>query len=195
MESQGHPMLTDRRRQVDALKLRLSHARQTAAAEEENLDQAKKDVSDCEAAQSLLQECAKRIQSLAHRQIASVVTRCLRTVFGEKAYSFAINFHKARGKTEARLVFVRDGQEINPSDAAGGGVVDVCSFALRLACLLLQRPAKRRLLVLDEPWKHLSAEYRPLMGELLLELCRELQLQVIMVTHSEEFQVGKVVRL
>ena len=146
-------------------------------------------------AQALTQSVAEVIQNQAHRQIASVVSRCLEAVFGEEAYSFEIRFSQKRGKTEAEFLFVRYGMEIDPLSAAGGGVVDVAAFALRLACLVLARPRRRRFLALDEPFRFLSAEYRPRGRALLETLAEELGLQVFMVTHSRELVCGKVIEL
>ena len=146
-------------------------------------------------AQRLVQAVAEQVQQQAHRQIASVVTRCLKSVFGEDAYEFRINFERKRGKTEARLLFTRDGLDVDPLEAAGGGVVDVAAFALRLACLCLSLPRKRKLLVLDEPFRFVSREYRPHVRELLLTLAKEMQVQIIMVTHAEELVCGRVVEL
>ncbi len=146
-------------------------------------------------AQGLIQQVAEEIQSLAHQQIARVVTRCLQTVFGEDAYTFKIAFSKKRGKTEAQLLFVRDGMEIEPVDAAGGGVIDLASFSLRLACLMLAVPRKRRLLVLDEPFRHLSSQYRPKVRELLLTISKEFEIQILFITHSRELVCGKVIEV
>jgi len=63
----------------------------------------------------------------------------------------AIRFDRAAGKTAARLVFTRSGHEYTADDV-GGGVVDVAELCLRLAALLLMKPAPRRLLVADEPF-------------------------------------------
>lgn len=111
------------------------------------------------------------------------------------AYQFRIEFGRKRGRTEARLLFVRDGEEIDPISASGGGVVDVTAFALRLACLILTRPAVRRLIVLDEPFKHLSAEYRVRVRSMLEGLAEQMDTQIILVTHSTEFHIGKVVEV
>ena len=147
-------------------------------------------------AQKILQAAAEAVQQQAHRRLASVVTRCLKAVFGEEdAYEFRIRFEQKRGKTEAQLLFARDGMEVDPVDAAGGGVIDVAAFALRTACLLLTVPPKRRLLVLDEPFKMLSRTYRARVRQLLITLAEEMSLQIIMVTHSEELIAGKVVEL
>lgn len=145
-----------------------------------------------EEAQQIVQVLAETVQEEAHHRIAGVVSRCLVTVF-DTPYEFNITFERARGRTEARLAFVRDGVTVSPMDAAGGGVVDVAAFALRLSCLMLSRPPKRRVVVMDEPFKFVSAEYRPAVRTMLEDLATELGVQFIMVTHIEELQCGTVV--
>lgn len=148
--------------------------------------------------QGLAQEVAAAVQEHTHAQIAGVVSRCLEAVFGAGAYAFRVTFARARGRTEARLAFVHpeSGEEVDPATACEGGAVDVAAFALRLACLLLHRPAPRRLLVLDEPFRFLhGAEYRERLRELLLTLSEELGVQVVMVTGVPEFCCGNVIDL
>ena len=177
------------------LSAELSIARRQVVDEGDALASVEKHLADCQEAQAFLQTAARVVQETAHQQIAAVVTKCLRAVFGEDAYEFRIHFEQKRGKTEARFAFVRGGEEFGPLDSSGGGVVDVASFALRLAALLLSRPAVRRLLVLDEPFKHLSKEYRPQVRDLILSLAEDLGVQFVIVTHDPVFQVGKVVEL
>jgi DNA repair exonuclease SbcCD ATPase subunit len=148
----------------------------------------------CEQAQQLVQEVAQHVQQQVHNRIAGVVSRCLKAVFDEP-YEFKIHFERKRGRTEARLVFVRDGEEIVPMQGSGGGVIDVAGFALRLACLVLARPAVRRLVVLDEPFKFVSSEYRERVRDLLETLSEEMGIQFVMVTHIPELQTGKVIKI
>lgn len=153
-------------------------------------------VADATSARDLIQAAAHAVQEEAHSRLATVVTRCLKAVFGDEAYTFRIRFERKRGKTEAHLILERDGLELDdPLSQAGGGVIDVAALGLRLACLLTSIPRLRKLLVLDEPLKHLSAQYRPAAREMLETLARELEVQVIMVTHSDELRCGEVIEL
>lgn len=170
-------------------------AQKTRVRECKELDETEEEVEATVEVQQVLQSLAATVQQQAHRRIASVVSRCLEAVFEEDAYEFKINFEEKRGKTEARLLFCRDGLEVEPLEAAGGGVVDVASFALRLACLVLQRPVRRRLLCLDEPFRFLSKAYRPRLKGLLMSLANEFNVQFIMVTHIPDLMTGKVVEL
>ena len=165
----------------------LHRARQTVINGEEALDNA-------EEAQRVVQTVAKAVQEEAHDRIAGVVTRCLAAVFDEP-YEFHLRFEQARGRTEARLVFVREGMEVNPIDASGGGVVDVAAFALRLSCLMLTRPASRRVVILDEPFKFVSADRRERVRAMLLGLAADLGVQFIMVTHIDELRCGRIIDL
>ena len=183
------------RKSIDPLIAEYRYVCRNIKEEKRALAEVEEEVSTSEEAQIVIQHVAEEVQKSAHSQIASVVSKCLQTVFGDDAYEFKIDFQRKRGKTEARLLFVRDGLELDPIDSAGGGVVDVAAFALRIACLLLSRPRKRRLVVADEPFKHLSKEYRPAVRQMLLALAEEMGVQFIIVSHSPEFVCGKVVEI
>lgn len=145
-------------------------------------------------AQQLLQSIAAAVQQETHSRIASIVSRCLEAVFDEP-YEFHIDFEQKRGKTEAVLTFQRGGIAVDPMTASGGGVVDVAAFALRLSCLLLTRPKLRKVLILDEPFRFVSKEYRPRVRQLMERLAEEMEIQFIVVTHIHDFRTGNVVEI
>jgi DNA repair exonuclease SbcCD ATPase subunit len=134
-----------------------------------------------EQSQVLIQTTAKETQERLRYHIQDIVQTALDTCFpGE--YDFIVNFEIKRGRTEADMFLEREGERINPMEASGGGVVDMISFALRLSAWTLSRTDN--LIVLDEPYKFLSANLRPLAGEILRELSEKLQLQILIVTHD-----------
>lgn len=165
------------------------------ASEQLSLKKSSETATDALEAQKILQIVAQTVQQEAHDRIASVVSQCLQSVFEEDAYEFKILFEQKRGRTEARLVFNRDDVDVDPLSASGGGAIDCASFALRLSCLLLARPKLRRVLLLDEPFKNLSANYRERVKVMLETLSKEMKVQIIMITHIEEFKCGKVIEL
>ena len=156
----------------------------------ENLE----DLDAATEARQVAQGVAEAVQQTASNQVAGVVTKCLEVVFDDP-YEFEIIFEQKRGRTEARLVFVRDGQQVDPLGAAGGGVVDVAAFALRLACLALSTPRCRRLVVMDEPFRFVSKQYRPRLRDMLSALSEDMGFQFIFVTHIPELAVGHVVEV
>jgi DNA repair exonuclease SbcCD ATPase subunit len=142
---------------------------------------------------AIVRALAREVQDSVKGQMESAVNQCLEAVFDEP-YEFRVVFVEKRGKTEAELVFTREGEEIDPMTAAGGGVVDVVAFALRLASIIID-PRQPRVLVLDEPFKFVSRNYLPRVADLLEELAEGLGIQIIMVTHIPEITVGDVVRI
>lgn len=146
-------------------------------------------------ATEIVNAVAKQLQQNAHTRIATIVTHCLQAVF-EKNYEFKILFETKRNKTEAKLAFLWDGQTLDdPTNEAGLGVVDVAAFALRLASVLEARPAGRRLLVLDEPFKFVSEGYLENVRVMLEGLAERLGVQIIMVTHIRELMCGKIIEV
>lgn len=153
-------------------------------------------MTDAEQAQALAQAVAEEVQVRAHSRIAFVVTRCLRAVYGEGAYEFRVIFEQKRGRTEARLVFVdSEGEELDPTYDTEGGALDVASFALRLVCLMMTRPAPRRFVALDEPFRFVDDSHIDSVRELLLALADELGFQFLVITHDRGLCAGTVVEL
>ena len=185
------------RKRLDRLLADRDHAVRAVRDERAAYRKARQKAADAVRAQALVQEVAEATQKFAHAQIAGVVTRCLEAVFGDEACQFRIDFAKARGRTEARLLFVRDGMDIeDPLEAECGGQVDVASLALRLACLLLSKPRRRKLLVMDEPLGNVNgAVYQRRVAALLLALAKDFGVQFIVVSDDDWLKVGRVVDL
>lgn len=176
---------------VKDLTNEFKHARRRLQEERQAWQESRQQLADATEAQHIVQHIAQTVQEKAHEKITSIVSRCLETVFDDP-YEFKINFERKRGRTEAELVFIRNGHEVDPTAAAGQSTVDVASFALRVACLVLSQPQRRRLVVMDEPFKWLDVVYYPKIKAMLKALSKELDVQFIMVTRSSELKCGKV---
>lgn len=161
------------------------------------LEKVRQQLSAWQEVQEFVQTSSAALQNKIHQNVSQVVTRCLKAVFGESAYEFEIRFEKRRGKTEAVLTFVKNGDAFEPLDSVGGGVVDIASFALRVACIACSLPKLRKLVVLDEPFRHLQVSLRPVAASLLEELAKEMDFQFIIISHFQDFQseAGKVIKL
>lgn len=130
-------------------------------------------------------------QADAQTQIEELVTRGLTTIFGED-----ISFHVVqtqRGKIPEVKFLVKSpgaaGQVIETSvmDSRGGGLAAIVGFLLRLVVMLLTPGKKNRVIVLDESFSHVSAEYERPLAEFLKELVDKTDVQIILVTHSDAF--------
>jgi ABC-type transporter Mla maintaining outer membrane lipid asymmetry ATPase subunit MlaF len=183
------------RKRTSKLLAELGHYERRLVEEEGEIAAARKQIRAAEKAQAVTQSVAQLVQQQAHERIARVVSRCLAAVFDEP-YDFKVVFESKRGRTEARLVFVRGGHELSAKEV-GGGVCDVAAFALRLACVVLTRPPVRRFVVMDEPFRSLQpAEYyHPRVRDLIYALADEMGMQFLLVAHDEELLLGKVVRI
>jgi DNA repair exonuclease SbcCD ATPase subunit len=144
------------------------------------------DLKLLEDAQIFLQKIAQETQEHLRFQIEDIVNLALETCFpGE--YIFQIKFEISRGKTEAELVFLdqKTQRQIDPMNASGGGVIDLTTFALRIACYALERGTDN-VIVLDEPFRFLSRDLQQRAGEILKILSERMNLQIIMVSHIGE---------
>lgn len=188
--------LTSARKYLDRLIAERGYIQRTLKKHKKSLKVARKYLKACEEARTIAQEVARAVQERTHEKIAGVVTRCLRAVF-PNPYEFKIVFESKRGKTDARMVFTRDGKEFDPADGVGGSVLDVASFALRLACLGLQKPRRRKVIFIDEGFRGVSEleDNKERLRELLVTLAEELKFQIVMVTHDDGLKAGKIISL
>jgi DNA repair exonuclease SbcCD ATPase subunit len=131
-------------------------------------------------AQALIQKVAQETQKKLEYHIESLVTMAEAAVFPDP-YSFEVAFEKRRNKTECDLWFVKKGERLRPLDDTGGGVADVASFALRCAFWSLDRC--RPTMILDEPMKNVSIDLQPKCLEMVKEISRRLNIQIIMISH------------
>lgn len=134
-------------------------------------------------AQALIQKTAQETQSQLKYHVESLVQNAIDAVF-PTSYIFKMDFVLRRNQTEVDIWLDMEGEQVDPMDAAGGGVVDVVSFALRVVAWSLSSTSP--ILLLDEPMKWVSAGRRKVCGELIQEVASKLGLQILMVTHDPD---------
>lgn len=132
-------------------------------------------------------EIVKQVGLMTQKQLeyhlAEQVSLAMEAVFDDP-YRLKVNFQEKRGKTEAEILFTRRGMEFPPIGSAGGGAIDVASFALRIAYWSMRQDKKvAPVLLLDEPFSQLKGEdanKRAL--AVVQELSTQLGVQIIMVS-------------
>ena len=158
-----------------------------------SIDEDKKSISDnkdklqlLEQAQAFLQKIAQETQNHLKFQIEDIINLALDTCFPNE-YEFKLEFEVMRGKTEARLVFLsqRTQREVDPMNASGGGVVDLTSFALRIASYVIEQGTDN-VIIFDEPFRFVSRDLQERAGLILKKLSEKLNIQIILVTHIPE---------
>lgn len=146
-------------------------------------DSLKRDLPNIEEAQALLQKVAQDTQSQLQYHLEDIVNTGLETCFPE-TYNSHIDFILKRGKTECDIYLTDyQGNRVDPLQDNGGGLADIVAFSLRLACWTIG--SSDNVLVFDEPFKFLSADLKPLAGELLQTLSKKMNLQILCVSHDE----------
>jgi hypothetical protein len=152
---------------------------------EQTVKEKKRDLRRHEQAREIIREIGLKTQQQLQYNISEITTLALEAVF-PYPYQLVAEFVQRRNKTECDLYFDREGIRTDPLSAAGGGAVDVASFALRVASWSMQFPRSRNTLILDEPFRYLSTNLLPKAGEMLQQISKQLNLQIIMITHEEE---------
>lgn len=147
-------------------------------------------VEDLDRVTLLLNSMGEDRQFKAQQQIEELVTRGLQTIF-DSTLSFHI-VQSTRGKSVivdfiVRTTLPRSVVDTPVLDARGGGLAATIGFLLRLVVLLLSKGTRsENILVLDETFAHVSAEYLPAVGEFLQEVKDKTGIQILMVTHQPE---------
>lgn len=140
-------------------------------------------LENLQVSRSLIQKAAQLTQERLSVHISDLVSLALRSVF-EEPYEFQVAFENRRNTMECDLMFVKDGHEYKPLDSCGYGAADVASFALRIAYWSLGDT--RPVLIWDEPFRQLDKKKQGMAAEMVSKLSKELGLQIIIITHSEE---------
>lgn len=145
----------------------------------------------------VIQEVAKETQEKLESEISEIVTAAIQAIFKEN-HRLKICFEMKRNKTEAEI-FVEDenGNELNLYNDDGGGLIDIVTFALRLACWRIKADKTAPIFIFDEPWKNLSKKFRPAAMQFMKEISEKLNIQIIMITHIDEFidEADKIIKI
>jgi DNA repair exonuclease SbcCD ATPase subunit len=135
---------------------------------------------DIQKALLIAQDVAEKTQSKLTVRLGGLVEECIRSVFGDE-FEFRVEFETKRNQTEAKLVLIENGVEFDDIlNSCGGGVADLVSFALRLACFLIDSRGARRTILLDEPTRNLRL-VTDKFYHLIDRLSEELEIQFIII--------------
>lgn len=158
---------------------------------ESDLVKAGRDLEQAEARHAARKEalafftkCANAAQEKVSGIIATVVTSALHIVHGPE-YEFQVKFVIRRNSTEADLVLMKKGHEVDPLGNSGLGVANIIAISLRAAFIVMEGK-RERILLLDEPTAALRVGKQHLAGKMLQGLCSKLGFQILLPTHSVE---------
>lgn len=188
---------------LDAVRQRLVEARARRMALTEQRDTAAEAAAAAEAevraadvATAQLHAVQDITSARVQQTIADLCSEGLRIVFDDPTVRLDVRTVERRGVLEVDLVLVRGAVETDPLEGNGGGLVADAAAMLRMVLVrLLAQRGLAPLLVLDEPFAALSQGNRAAMAETLEQVADSLGIQVLVITHSDEFARGHVYRV
>lgn len=144
----------------------------------------RRDLRKHEQALEIVKLVGLQTQQQFQYHISDMVSMALDAVLPEP-YEMKVEFVERRNKTECDIYFSRDGKDIDPLTASGGGAVDVAAFALRIASWIMMSPRSRNTIILDEPLRFVSQDMQERASKMIQELSNKIGIQFIIVTHDD----------
>jgi len=120
------------------------------------------------------------------RSMETIVSEGLSLVFGGELELMIVSSTKAN-MSAVEFVLKKDGEEEDIMDGQGGGYIGIIAFLLRILLIVASRPLLELILVMDEPFAHVSPEFRLPVAEMAAALRDRLGFQFIMVTQEREY--------
>lgn len=183
--------LNRRKGEKDLLERQLKEKKQLLVDEQINVNVSIK-------ARWVLTEVIRITQENVKEYIESLVTMAIRSVLIDRPYRFLVEFRTEGNRSNCHLLVQEaDYEPYVPKDDQGGGIIDVCSFALRVVVWSLGRPRTMSVLYLDEPIKQVgetNSEEMARTRDMIGKVGKECGLQLIINTHDNEFRADKVFR-
>lgn len=189
MKDYGRLRLPERLRQFSENVTRLESHRDFIVSERESAEaDAEKARYEAELQQKSSEVIKSWLDDLLRSNvdsIAELATSGLRHIIDDQELTFAIRQELKYNRLSMRFAIEHDGVEGDPMSSFGGGAVLVASFILRLA--VMSRMRMGNLLLLDETMFALANRYVPAAAEFMRQLTEETGVNILMVTHNEEF--------
>lgn len=138
-----------------------------------------------------IQKIALEQRQEVKQKVQKLITSCLQQVYDD-SYSVQFNYGIKGSKTSVDIILVRkckDGMVVKRGiQGIGGGVADSISLPLKLIVLLNDKQFDK-ILVTDQPGKHLDLQRVPRFANFIKRISEQLGIQVIMSSHHEVMDV------
>lgn len=148
-----------------------------------SLESAEYHNQNCRLARIIVQTVAEETQKKIEYQISNIVSLALVSVFPDP-YECKLQFVKRRNKMEADILFLKNENEGKPIEIAGGGTLDVASFALKTAIWAIK--PTNNVMILDEPFHFLSRDLQSKCSQMIKMIQEKMKIQFIIVSHIPE---------
>jgi hypothetical protein len=149
------------------------------------MDEAAKAVTMLGDAVSITQKFSDGIQSGVVQRFEDLLTRGVREIF-DKDYAIKIELTaKGNGVSAEFYAILPDGKKVSLSRGEGGGLKDLVGILQRVLYVILEPSHPAKLICLDEAGKYIDATRGPAAFSFIANLCKELGVQVIWITHAD----------
>jgi len=140
-----------------------------------------------EMAKAYIIRVGEHTQKEVKKFIEDTVTFAIQTVHGDE-YSFIADFnYDKRDQLEIKWFISKYGNLLEPrKDTISGSLTDVSAFSLRFVIHALEEPEPAPIFIMDEPFKNCSKKYIPLVSQMVKEISKLLNLQIVMCSHTDE---------
>lgn len=156
----------------------------------EQLEEAKDESVLILQALTVITSLADEARQAFKKEVDQLVTLAVKSVFSEKyAFDLQMTIKNNRLQCLPTITETINGktEHYTPKDDMGGSILDSIGFALRILLQKLGQSRTRPIQLLDEPMKNTGhGELLVQAGNMLSELSRSLQLQLIIITHDPE---------
>ena len=175
-----YPALRER-----VVRLRALHDSYSESLVEENTKLAKvrEEVDFWSKAAVLLRSISDSQTEALRESIESLVTRGLQIVFEDQDVEFKVEARQLRGQLGIEFFLVTGGVQRPVLGAHGGGVAELVAFVLRV--VIVKLTGKLPILILDEPFGMVSADYRSNLSRFVREVADLTGVQLVIVTHDD----------
>jgi len=182
--------------QINKIKGAIEQAEKEEKLTREQLDRAKQDEQDENSTHTILMGMSNYVlKNDPILLMKNVITGILRDIFGDSIVEFEIDTIEKRNQLETYFYVstrckTEEGWSITrqPVIASSGvGLIEVAFFLIRLLFLINHPSKPRKLLFADEPVSHLCVQYRKRFIEIVRELAKEFDVQIVMTTHEDQY--------
>ena len=154
------------------------------------IDRNTKSISDLEESQNYYKRAVDLLYSRSIGEVESLLNSALSFVFFDKPYKVRLDLDFSRGRKSVSIVLLDcsnpdDVFEVDLKSGSGTGVKILISFVLH--CFYILSKKAYPILLLDESYSGISAQYVQRFFELVHGFCEKKNFRVVLVTHDTRF--------
>lgn len=169
----------------NVLKRRREFAVEESGRAKRDKEYYKKQLLDHEKLRWVFTEVARETQEEIKNRIEKLITLAIRSVF-DREFTFKLDLQNKNNRVYAVPTIIDGEHEFTDiKEDLGGGMIDIISLAFKIVLWSLESPKKRNVFIVDEPFRFTGKLVKKA-GYMLKYLSKELQFQVIMVSHDDE---------